>query len=176
MKKEPSGRPRVRSPILLTLLYVSTINYIYVKEAYNNTSSSSKESWWGNPCEFYSCFCWFFTRAWVSATLFLSPEFSWVFKLTLIILWSEWYRFLLSFPIPPIFFTSICEPFQVHQLQLILPQSSYSTAFYLFIYLFIWVLIRSKNLSIFSFSFSFTLCSAGRAKSTKCQVFFFFFC
>ena len=91
---------------------------------------------------------WSFTGDWMTASLFRPPGLSWLFLLILRLLSSGLWRFIY-FPLTPVSFLGLSEPFQVQELQWLSPSllnsifNPLAKSRYLFIY------------SLFSFFFFF---------------------
>ena len=104
---------------------------------------------------------WSFTEIWVTASLLSHQDSSQYFCDR----HSGWFWFLFWFPIPLVFFSSLRRPFQAHQLELISPSLSYSTAFLIF--------RQGLNYHYLFAFFDFLLWSVVTAKSTIRKVLFF---
>ena len=105
---------------------------------------------------------WFFTGDWVTASFLKSPGlFSvfWLFSVMLLFGWSPLGRQLLNILAPLV--TVSKAPITIGIIVTFMFHSFFNS------------LARSRYLSLFSHSFIFTLWSAGTAKSTILQIFFF---
>ena len=107
---------------------------------------------------------WYFDGDWGTASFFKSPGLVSVFWPIATIQQSGWSQVFIWFLIPPVFFLNLLELFQVHQFQLVLLSSIYSTGFFLVLRVFFY---------IFAF-LCVTLWSDGMAKSTRWKVLFSF--
>ena len=85
-------------------------------------------NYYSNPGDFHTNVIWWpSTGIWVIASLFRFPGLFSVFWPTLAMLLFGW--FFLWFPIPSVFFPSLLETSQLHQLKLVPALPSSSTAF-----------------------------------------------